>query len=99
VEDTRRAKRLLADDGRELRSGHLSFYAFRTPQAGADLIEAARRVAGRWGHPALFVSIAREDAPALEAALGQADKIVAPATIYGGRLDDGPAWNINTSEI
>jgi hypothetical protein len=99
VEDTRRAKRLLADDGTELRSGHLSFFAYKAPQAAAELIQAAIRQAARWGHPALFVSVAEPDATELEAALGPIDKVIAPATVYGGLLDDGIAWNINSSEI
>ncbi|MCI0376822.1 MAG: hypothetical protein L0215_04400 [Gemmataceae bacterium] len=99
VEDTRRCKRLLADDGTELRSGHLSFFAWQTPAAGAALLDAALGYAGRAGHPALFVAVAPEDAPALEAALGPREKIVAPATVFGHGLDDEILWNINTAEI
>ena len=45
VEDTRRAKRLHAHDGSELRSAHLSFFAFHDPAAGADLLQRALRFA------------------------------------------------------
>jgi len=99
VEDTRRCKRLLADNGSELRSGHLSFFAWQTPAAGAALLRAALACAKRAGHPALFVAVAPRDAPALEEALGPAEKVVAPATIFGHGLDDDIAWNINTAEI
>lgn len=99
VEDTRRCKRLLADDGAELRSGHLSFFAWQTPAAGAALVRAAMGCANRAGHPALFVAVAPVDVPALEAALGPMEKIVAPATIFGHGLDDDITWNINTAEI
>jgi hypothetical protein len=98
VEDTRLCKRLITDDGTELRSAHLSFFAFRRPADGARVIRTAIDVAGRAGHPALFVAIAPHEAHELEAALGPHDKVVAPATIFGSGLDDG-VWNINTSEI
>ncbi|MGH7173763.1 MAG: GNAT family N-acetyltransferase [Gemmataceae bacterium] len=99
VEDTRRAKRLVADSGEELRSAHLSFFAWRTPKAGRELIDAALNHAARWGHPALFVAAARQDALSFEAALGGLDRVEATATVYGSGLDDGSAWNINTAEI
>ena len=99
VEDTRRCKRLRADDGAELRSGHLSFFAWQTPAAGAALLRAALGYAARADHPAIFVAVAPADAPVLEAALGPIEKIVAPATIFGHGLDDDIPWNINTAEI
>lgn len=99
VEDTRRAKRLHADDGRELQSAHLSYFAFRTPAAGRELLEAALGHAARWGHPALFVAVADQDVDELGAALGARDRVEAPASVYGGGLNDGSAWNINTAEI
>lgn len=99
VEDTRLCKRLIADDDIELRSAHLTFFAFREPSDGATLIRSAIAEAGRAGHPALFVAVAPVDARDLETALGPIDKIVAPATIFGNGLDDGFPWNINTSEI
>jgi len=99
LEDTRRAKRLIADDGSEMLSAHLSFFAFRTPDAGAALLQVARQQTARAGLPAVFVAVAEPDAKALAGALGPVDKVVAPATIYGAELAPGPAWNINTSEI
>lgn len=99
VEDTRRCKRLLADDGKELRSAHLSFFAWQTPAAGAALLRAARAHAARAEQPAMFVGVAPVDVAALQAALGPMEKVVAPATIFGHGLDDEIAWNINTAEI
>lgn len=99
VEDTRRCKRLLADDGSELRSAHLSFCAWQTPAAGAELLRTALSIAARAGHPAMFVAIAPVDAAALENALGPMQRVVAPATIYGNGLEDDVVWNINTAEI
>jgi hypothetical protein len=99
LEDTRRAKRLIADDGKELRSAHLSHFAWSHPVAGADLLQAALDDAGQLGCPALFVAVASMEAEALGAALGEKEMVVAPATVYGCGLDPGSAWNINTSEI
>jgi hypothetical protein len=98
VEDTRHAKRLLSDEG-ELRSAHLSYFAWRTPAAGRELIDVALGQAARWGHPALFFAVAREDAAAFAPALAGLDGVEATATVYGGGLEEGPAWNINTAEI
>ncbi|CAN5430414.1 hypothetical protein BH10PLA2_BH10PLA2_24960 [soil metagenome] len=99
VEDTRMAKRLWDDDGSELCSGHLSYFAFSDLDDAVELLQEARRLAAVAGHPALFVAVAAEDYARLAQALGQPDTVLAPATVYGGGLDDGAAWNINTSEI
>jgi hypothetical protein len=99
VEDTRKAKRLWTDEGSELRSGHLSYFAFSNVDAAVELLQEARQRVARAGHPALFVAVAPHDHPELAKALNEPDTVLAPATIYGGGLDDGAAWNINTSEI
>jgi hypothetical protein len=107
LEDTLKAKRLIADDGQELRSAHLSFFAFATAEAGAELLAVALRHAARLGFPALFVAAAVPDADRLCRALtllqgtgqGRGEVVTAPATIYGTGLAVGPLWNINTSEI
>lgn len=99
VEDTRRCKRLYADDTTELRSAHLTFFAWRNPAAAAELLEAAIEWAGEKGYPTIFVAVAPPDVEPLEAALGPMDKVVAPATIYGHGFNDDAVWNINTSEI
>jgi hypothetical protein len=98
LEDTRKAKRLLADDGSELLSAHLSSFAFRTSAAGAELLRVARSHAAERGFPALFVAVAAPEAEALREALGPIEMVAAPATVYGTGLPAG-AWNINTSEI
>jgi hypothetical protein len=98
LEDTRRAKRLISDEG-ELLSAHLACFAWRTPEAGAALLQAARRRAARLGFPALFVAVAEQDASSLARALGRTWATVAPATVYGVDLEAGRPWNINSSEI
>lgn len=99
LEDTRRAKRLIADDGSELKSMHLSYFAFEAPDAAAELLRVAVGRASLAGFPALFVSAAAADADSLCRALDQKEAVVAPATVYASGLATGPAWNINTSEI
>jgi hypothetical protein len=99
LEDTRRTKRLIADDDTELRSAHLACFAFRDAPAGAALLTAACRRATALGFPALFASVAAADADAICAALAGIEIVRAPATIYGTGLESGDAWNIHTSEI
>ena len=98
LEDTRRAKRLIGDDGAELNSAHLSCFTFSDTQAGAELLQAARSHTARLGFPALFTAVAPADAAPLCAGLEEKDVVTAPATVYGAGLRPGP-WNINTAEI
>jgi hypothetical protein len=98
LEDTRKAKRLIMGNGEELLSGHLSCFAYRDSNAGAELIRIAFQQAVRLGLPALFVSVAERDAEELRAALGECDILPAPAFVYGAGLRSGD-WNINSSEI
>jgi hypothetical protein len=99
LEDTRRAKRLVADDGREMVSAHLSCFAWRRPRDGAELLRGALGRAAALGFPALFVAVADSDAAALAAELSDIPVVRAPATIFGDRFSDGCAWNINSAEI
>lgn len=99
LEDTRRAKRLIAADGEELRSAHLSCFAFRTPEAGADLLRASLRRCLQHQFPALFVAVADGDRDPLLQALGSGTIVVAPATVYGTGFDLDGAWNINSAEV
>jgi hypothetical protein len=99
LEDTRRAKRLTEVGGGEMVSGHLAAFAFKTPQAGADLIRVALRQGRAAGLPALFVSVAEPESVTLRDALGPVECVVAPATVFGVGLDPGPLWAVNSSEI
>lgn len=98
VEDTLRAKRLVADDGAELRSAHLSGFGYATPAAGAALLRAAAGVAAGRSFPGLFVAVPAEDAGPFRALLADVLLAVAPAAVYGAELEPGP-WAVNTSEI
>ncbi len=99
LEDTQRAKLLIADDGAEMTSAHLSDFAYQTPADGAELVAGALRVAGRFGIPHLFVAVCAQDAYAFRDHFGPLVGTEAGATIYGIGLEPGLAWNINTAEI
>jgi hypothetical protein len=98
LEDTRKAKRLISDDGHEMLSAHLSCFAYYNVAAGARLIGAGLNRALHAGLPSVFVSVAEADAQALAGALTQFAVHPAPATVYGTGLEPG-CWNINTAEI
>lgn len=99
LEDTRRAKRLITGDGVEMRSAHLSCFAYRDIAAGAALVQVALDAASRYNLPALFVSVPTPDAQPLCNALGTGDIVTAPATIFGIGFEPDALWNINTAEI
>lgn len=99
LEDTRRAKRLVAD-GQEMVSAHLSCFAWRDLRSASTLVRAALARAAALGFPALFVAVPRRDAGTLEGALKEIEVIRAPATVYAHGLPGGDTdWNINSSEI
>jgi hypothetical protein len=99
LEDTRRAKRLIADDDTEMLSAHLSCFAYQDVRAGIDLLRVGLRHAAERGFPALFVAIAAPEVENFCKSLEGMAVIRAPATIYGTALEPGAIWNINTAEI
>ena len=99
LEDTSKAKRLFEVGAGELRSAHLSYFAFAAPQDGARLLLHATRQAAVFEYPALFCAVPASRAQALMDALGSAACTAAPATVYGAGLAKDPAWHLNTSEI
>lgn len=99
LEDTRRAKRLIADDGVEMCSAHLSCFAYQDLHAGVLLLRRALRAAAGRGMPALFVAVAPHDAEEICQRLEEGRVVRAPATIFGTGIESGSIWNINTAEI
>ncbi|MFP6901227.1 MAG: GNAT family N-acetyltransferase [Opitutales bacterium] len=99
LEDTLRAKRLFADDGAEMRSAHLSCFAYEDLGAGMELLRVALRFAASRGFPDLFVSVPAPDAPAWGEAFGAIEVVLAPATVFGTGLEPAPLWNVNVTEI
>jgi hypothetical protein len=98
LEDTRRAKRLIASDGLEMLSAHLSYFAYHRPADGRELLKEALALAASRGLPALFVAVPAHRTEELCGDL-RAEVVVAPATVYGTGHQPGPAWSINTAEI
>jgi hypothetical protein len=99
LEDTRRAKRLIADDGVELKSAHVACFIYLKPSMGAKLLREALQIASTHGFPALFTAVPASQANELCTHLADLEITRAPATIYGTGLPAGHDWNINTSEI
>ncbi len=99
LEDTMRAKRLFADDGSEMRSAHLSCFAYRDLEAGARLIRVALRLAASRGFPDLFVSVPFPDVAEWKEALVDEELVLAPATVFGTGLEPAHSWNLNVTEI
>jgi len=99
LEDTRRAKRLFADDGSEIAAAHLSCIGYANHPALAELLHAACSVASSRGFPALFSAVTREESDAILAALNQPGVIVAPATVFAANFELHQLWSINTAEI
>jgi len=99
VEDTRKAKRIFSVGGSELQSAHLSYFAFESARAGAELLFAACEVARKMDFPALFCAVPASRVPELLQALGSPAPGIAPATVYGMGLSEPAVWHINTSEI
>jgi GNAT superfamily N-acetyltransferase len=99
LEDTRRAKRLIADDGSEMAAAHLSCIGYTSHAALAELLRAARGAAFTRGFPALFAAVPLEESEAVLAAVGEPGVIVAPATVFAAGFAPGEQWSINTAEI
>ena len=100
LEDTLRSKRLYdAADGSEIRSAHLSCFAYGSPESGVALLEAALAGAAQNGLHRLFVAVPAGDATAFATRFGDRVDVAAQATVFGTGLAQGLPWNINTSEI
>jgi len=99
LEDTLRAKRLRATTGEDMRSAHVSCFAYRTVAAGARLVQMAAERAAQAGYPLLFVAVSASDAAALAQCLGSRLRSSSPATVFGTGLPGPGRWNINTAEI
>ena len=100
LEDTLQSKRLYdANDGSEIRSAHLSCFAYGSTESGVGLLEAALAGARQNGFRHLFVSVPASDATDFLTRFGDQLDVFAPATVFGTGLPPGWPWNINTSEI
>jgi hypothetical protein len=98
LEDTRRAKRLLANDG-EMLTAHLSCVGYANHTALAELLHCASGVAYARGFPAFFVGIPLSEADAILKLLNDPGVVVAPASVFAAGFDVGELWSIHTAEI
>jgi hypothetical protein len=99
LEDTLLAKRLFTNDGSEMRSAHLSSFAYEGVVAGLALLRVALRFAASLGFTKLFTSVPAPDVPAWKEQLKDMEVVLAPATIFGTGLDAFHSWNVNSTEI
>lgn len=99
LDDTRRAKRLFADDGSELASLHLGALDYADAEAAAELVQLAAAAAASHSAPAVFVAFPATVAREVHARLADDAIVRAPATIWGTGLPLGRAWNIDTAAI
>jgi hypothetical protein len=99
LEDTRRAKRLIADDGAEMRAAHVSCFAFQDVPSGLEILQCARRLAARFGYPAVFTAVDSDVAAAMAKEIKDEGLVLAPASLYGSGFEAGGRWCVHSSEI
>ena len=99
-EDRRKVRRLIADDGNELRPAYFSCFAFQDAEAAVDLIEAGLRRAESLGFRALRFCLPPGD-------LAMLQRVVGPVAIHGNggavfataKEETGEIWNLSAAEI
>lgn len=99
LEDTRRAKRLIAENGREMNRSHLSFCAWSGQGPALALIRQALSRSAAHGFDEMFVAVNPREAKTIVSGLDLPGITEAYAHIYGYGLDSGLSWNLNTAEI
>jgi len=99
-EDRRKVRRLIADDGSELRPAYRSCFTFQDPQAAVDLIVAAMQRAEALGFRALRFCLPPPDLAMLQRVLGPGVIEGAGGTIFTtGATETGALWTLNAAEI
>ncbi|MBN9417654.1 MAG: N-acetyltransferase [Candidatus Eremiobacteraeota bacterium] len=100
LEDTRKGKRLLHGDGREMRAAHLSRFRYAHERDGAILLEQAAFRCSRQGIPTLFACLPQRSAQRLLPHLRGLPVNPAPATVYGvGFPSEWDEWWLDSAEI
>jgi hypothetical protein len=102
LEDTRQAKRLIEEDGSEMRTAHLSKFAYADLPSAIRLVrQALARCVSQSLASAMFVAVPAGDTAAFLALLEDVSGVVqASAAIYGTWPDlAGEQWRISTAEI
>ena len=101
VEDNRLAKRLMASDGEELLSRHLTFFGAQSNDEAARILPAALAIAARDGVPSLYAVLHPDDAAALNTSVLDGAAHITGATIYAYSPVKLPAvaWTLHAAEI
>jgi hypothetical protein len=96
-EDRRKVRRLITDDGAELKPAYLSCFAFDDANAAVDLIVAALHRAHALGYRAMRLSMPPRDLSALQCVLGPGVVAGVPGAVYA--VDGLPVaeWNLSAS--
>ena len=99
-EDRRKVRRLIADDGTELRPAYLSCFAFQDPRAALELIGAAAARAGALGFRALRICLPPADLAQLRPGLGSNLMVGGGGSIFAtAAAKEKAPWNLNAAEI
>ncbi len=100
LEDTRRGKRLLHEDGREMRAAHVSGFRYQDEREAAALLEQAVYECAAQGIPTLFACIPQERTQRLLPHLRNFPVNPAPATVYAVGFPPGwTEWWVDSAEI
>ncbi len=99
-EDRRLVRRLIADDGSELRPAYLCCFAFEEPRAAVELVAAALGRAAALGFRAVRIALPPSDFELLRPALGNAAVVPAQGAVFASAAaQKGIIWNLNAAEI
>ena len=98
-EDRRNVRRLITDDGSELKPAYLSCFAFDDPNAAVDLVIAALHRADALGYRALRLCMPPRDLTALQCVLGPGVITGVPGAVYGVAGLPAAAWNMSASAV
>jgi hypothetical protein len=99
-EDRRKVRRLIADDGVELRPAYLSCFAFQDPRAALELIGAAAARAGALGFRALRICLPPSDLAQLRPGLGSDLMVGGGGSVFAtAAAKEKAPWNLNAAEI
>ena len=98
LEDTRKAKRLYLDDGKEMISSHLSYFAFSKNQSAKNVLLEALKQSEKQKFHAMFVALSERQYETLIPYITAMEYESATATVYSTEpLPDH--YPINTAEI
>ncbi len=98
-EDRRNVRRLITDDGSELKPAYLSCFAFDDPNAAVDLVIAALHRADALGYRALRICMPPRDLSALQCVLGPGVLAGVPGGVYAVAGLPTAEWNVSASAV